>query len=236
MARVGGFNVATFNSVPFNAAPIGGAALHKNTTFSDGATFDDGSSFRSYGPSARTILSGEFTEVLAEEVLDQLSGELGDGWLPLTTVDAPRDDTGLPASVTGTVADQILERLANLEGALGALAPTHGGIGHNVPSDEAPLTIEEATEARASIRDAESAIASGPTREGLRPLQICLQGLSKNVGGWVSSKASLFIDETVKSAGAETGKMIVGLPRAVSVLWLLHELTVLVDRLIHSLP
>jgi hypothetical protein len=115
----------------------------------------------------------------------------------------------------------MLERLGAIETALQQLASivdvgqtTHGGIGHNLPSEPLPV---DASQIRMGI-SAANVIRIELSEERPRPevLRLCgltLKHVCKGVVGllhWATAKGDAFVETFVKSAGTAAGKTIIG--------------------------
>jgi hypothetical protein len=110
--------------------------------------------------SATTALQMEFEGILSPEVINQLGNDLGNGW---TWV----EDFSAPPLEQPVIQGEVIALFEQLTEMLKLAVPPHGGIGHNGPPEDVPLTADEHARALRDIAQVTAGVRAGDNNVAL---------------------------------------------------------------------
>lgn len=137
-----------------------------------------------------------------------------------------------PAHITAAIANE----LGALESSLEALAPQHGGIGHNGPrGDELPITRAERGIVLNAVSEMRLALASQADPSVLDSAWSATSGITAKLGAWALQQIHVFFENFTPAAGkALADKLPYFLLIAAAVYYHLTKIEDLIAMLIRS--
>ena len=141
-----------------------------------------------YAPSpARAFhaLDGEFKGVLPEQLILSIGSTLGNNWM---WIDEPPFERPQPEN-KGQFEVALLKALAQLSANIERLYTPHGGIGHNHPPNDVPLSPDEQAEALQTIEEVKAAIKDPPK---MKKAWSALQPALLKIGAWSVAQIATF--------------------------------------------
>jgi hypothetical protein len=175
-------------------APIGGPRI---------AGFDEGF----WAPSplrAGDVLKEQFEGDLPDALIQALGAALGDNWMWMEPETPAQPDDDVQSSKSALQAD-----LDAVEDIIRSFIPAHGGIGHNAPDEEAPLTAEEHAVALAAIGRIRAGLAAEPTSaDEVKAGTLGLAEVWQKLGRYVLKQADLFITEANKAVAQKVPHLL----------------------------
>jgi hypothetical protein len=181
------------------------------------------------------ILREEFAGVLPHDVIEEVGRILAGDWMWKSPVVQPPARPPMTASEALVALVPILDALAvELKGV--EIPEVHGGIGHNRPPNESPLTEEDRKEILAKIEEAKNAAHSTKTQAASEVVSLwgeIKQGLS-GFEKWSLDRINEFATEAMKEAGKETGKWLPRYVLAHLTLYSLCQAAELIVRVLHQ--
>lgn len=128
------------------------------------------------------------------------------------------DERGVVQADPALIRGELLASLAELQSRISALEGRHGGMGHNHPPDESPLSPDDLAGATRDLQALRVEVASPSVdRAVVEASARRLRETGFKVAAWLAGKMDKMTDEAFKSLGKAIG---VGLPTVVAG-WLL---------------
>ena len=182
---------------------------------------------------ARAIdaIKSEFDGILSTSLCGEIGDMLGAPWMWID------DPLGAPSSEVESATEvqaAILTRLDDLAGALRRLEPEYGGLGHNGPPEELPLSPQEQTDALAAIDQVKADIILGD-RNGSARAKSAWENISEviaKLGVWSLARIDAFWTGFAEEGGKAFGKMLPKLILAILIWVGQSELGSLIGKLI----
>jgi hypothetical protein len=159
---------------------------------------------------ASDVLHGEFSHRFDEATIiaavEHIERDGTVEWAPTSSGDFyehPEPDEE-PVATRDELTVRILDRLDQLEAAIGAMPGQPGNIGHNAPPDEIglpPYGEAETAEIRTAIAETRTELAAAdPDPAELATLSRRFAGWGKKLATWLARKGDLAVDEFIKNA------------------------------------
>ncbi len=157
---------------------------------------------------AAAPIDAEFSEIVDDEQRSAVAKMFPGEWMWIEPPSQPGATSPQELRSAGDLQAELLTRLDQLADDLRRLVPDHGGMGHNLPPDELPVTLEEQAAGLTAIERTLTAVASGDARDAesrwsdVRPY---LEG----VRSWLAARLNDLAIEGFKSVGKKLGTLTV---------------------------
>ena len=190
-----------FTEVSHEAGALGGSNLGEFQL--DGGAkiggFDEGSWFT--GGRASELLKAVFEVGVGETPIEQVAAIFDGLW----ESKSPKHRITNYATA-GDVLAAISGAVDAFEARLLAITPKHGGMGHNGPPEDEPLTADEKArvfEATATMR---LTVSTGDDPAVLDAIWSGLSGTIVRLGGWILKEVDMFLNDFTTAAGKALGE------------------------------
>lgn len=189
--------------------------------------FNQGSFFN--GGRASEMLVSLFGTTVAANLIDEVAALFEGLW----------ERRAGASQVSSTFADAQSALVATLD-LLGAdiekFSPQYGGIGHNQPDDELPLTRDEQASTLRAIEEMRLAVLSGSDYSVLDDAWYGILQITTKLGSWALKQTNVFISGMVEEGGKAIGKRLPYLICAGLEAWHYgNSIPTLVERLMDAL-
>lgn len=193
-----GFGEATTtqSSAILNTSPLNTFALNQGPKI---AGFGQGTFFN--GGRAPELLKKTFEAGVGPALIEAVSAMFDGLWVlkppkqPVTSYATAED---VRAAISGAL-DAFGARFREM-------TPEHGGIGHNGPSEDEPVTADEKAVVLRSVAAMRLAISSGGDPSVLDAVWSGLSGITAKLGDWAVKQVDMFFNSFTPAAGKALGE------------------------------
>lgn len=188
----------TPGSAVLNTSPLNAFALN---SFPRVAGFGQGTWFS--GGRAPELLRAEFRENVTADAVSAVATVFEGLWEwkpeePATTFSTSED---VRAAITGAL-DAFEARFKAMT------TPEHGGMGHNGPPEDEPVTSEEKVVVLRAVSDLRMAVSSGSGQSILAAVWTGTAAITTKLGGWVLKQVDAFVNSFMPAAGKALGEKL----------------------------
>jgi hypothetical protein len=178
-------NTSRLNTFTLNSIPRVG-------NFGHGTFFDGGR--------APELLRAEFGDNVTVDAISAVATVFEGLW-------EWKQEQPVPTYATGEdLRTAIAKALDAYEAQFRAMVPEHGGLGHNEPPDDEPVTAEEKMVVLKAVSNLRMAVSSGSDVSVLEAVWSGAAGIAAKLGSWMLNQIGTFFDTFTPAAGKAFGK------------------------------
>lgn len=178
-------NTSPLNTFTLNSSPrVGG--------------FDQGTWFN--GGRAPELLRAEFGKNVTADAISAVAAVFEGLW------EWKPDEPAATYATTEDVKAAITGALDVFEARFRAMTPEHGGMGHNGPPEDEPVTSEEKVVVLKAVSNLRMAVLSGSDVSVLEAVWSGAAGITTKFGGWVLKQVETFFNSFTPAARKALGE------------------------------
>lgn len=153
---------------------------------------------------AGSVLREQFEGVLPDDLIQAIGAALGNDWMWIE----PQASTQ-PVGGGASSKAQLQADLDGIESIIRSLVPEHGGIGHNAPDGEEPLTPAEHAAALNSISRIRAGLAAEPAKAAdVKAGALGLAEIGQKLGRYCLTQADTFVTESNKAVAQKVPHLL----------------------------